>query len=84
MTQKEKDLYNLAVKLCQNNVIIAFGRLFEELNTLEIDALASKDVFKFMRYDANQYNGLWIFKTRMVREVKNRSIKPIEKSRLVV
>jgi hypothetical protein len=84
LTQKEKDLYDLAVKLRQDNVITTPGRPFKESDTLEIDALASKDVFKFMQYNANQHNRLQIFKTRMVREIKNRSTKPIEKSRLVV
>lgn len=84
LTQKEKDSYDLAVKLRQDNVITTPGRPFEESDALEIDALASEDVFQFIRYDARRHSGLRIFKTRMVREVKNRSTKPIEKSRLVV
>jgi len=66
LTQKEKDLYNLTIKLCQDNIITASRRLFKELDTLEIDALASKNVFKFIQYNENQYNKLWIFKIRMV------------------
>jgi len=45
-------LYDLAVKLRQDNIITAPRRLFKELDILEIDALASKDIFQFIRYNS--------------------------------
>lgn len=84
MSQKEKESYDLALKLRQDNVITTPGGPFEESDAAEIDALANEEVFRFVRYDPGNHGHLRIFKTRMVREVKNKSTKPMEKSRLVV
>jgi hypothetical protein len=84
LTQKERDNYDLAVKLRQDNIITTPGAPYEESDAIEIDALANERVFRFVRYDPVTYDGLRIFDTRMVREVKNKSTKPVEKSRLVV
>jgi hypothetical protein len=85
LTQKEKDNFELALKLRADNVINVPGGPFEESDALELNALANENVFSFVRYKPEGiHKGLRVYKTRMVREIKNKSTKPIEKSRLVV
>jgi hypothetical protein len=50
----------------------------------EIDNLVARDVFNFERFNPITHRAIRLFKSRMVREVKNKSTKPYEKSRLVV
>jgi hypothetical protein len=84
LTQKEKDNFALALKLRQDNIITAPGAPYEISDAEEIDALMNQEVFTFVRYDPTKFDGVRVYKTRMVREIKNKSTKPIEKSRLVV
>ena len=44
----------------------------------------SRGVFEFERYDEGLHGGIRIFKSRLVREVKGKTTKPYEKSRLVI
>ena len=43
-----------------------------------------RGVFKFKQYDEKLHSGTRIFKSRLVREVKGKTTKPYEKSRLVI
>ncbi|KAL0929476.1 uncharacterized protein CTRU02_204398 [Colletotrichum truncatum] len=84
LTQKEKDNYELAVKLRLDNIITTPGLPYEESDRIEIDALINQGVFTFIRYDPDKHSNIRIFRTRMVREIKNKTTKPYEKSRLVI
>lgn len=48
---------------------------------MEIDGLIEKGVFRFKMYDPIIYGGYWIFKARMVNEIKGKGTgKEYEKS----
>ncbi|KAL0933405.1 reverse transcriptase-like protein [Colletotrichum truncatum] len=81
---KEKDNYELAVKLRLDNIITTPGLPYEESDRIKIDALINQGVFTFIRYDPDKHSNIRIFRTRMVREIKNKTTKPYEKSRLVI
>lgn len=84
LTQKEKDHYDLAVKLRRDGVITAPGDPFEESDNKEITDLIARDVFRFELFDQKIHGAHRLFKARMVREVKGQHEKPYEKSRLVI
>ena len=86
ISEKEEADRLLAVKLRKEGVIKTPGAPFEASDKQEIDALMSKGVFEFTRFDTKKHAGLRIFKSRMVNEIKGkgRAEKPYEKSRLVV
>ncbi|KAK6224925.1 hypothetical protein QIS74_03252 [Colletotrichum tabaci] len=84
LSQKEKDHYDLAVKLRLDNVITAPGAPYEESDGIEIDSLINQGVFIFILYEPDKHDNIRIYSTRMVREIKNMSAKPYEKSRLVI
>ncbi|OHW89526.1 reverse transcriptase-like protein [Colletotrichum incanum] len=84
LSQKEKDHQDLAIKLRLDNVITTPGAPYEESDGIEIDALISQGVFSFIRYNPQEHDHIRIYRTRMVREIKNISTKPYEKSRLVI
>ena len=84
MTQKEKDDYDLALKLRRDGIITTPGEPFEMSDDQEITSLISRGVFKFERYNPNEHGNIHIFNSRMVREVKGKTEKPFEKSRLIV
>ncbi len=83
MTKKEEDDYQLALKLRSDGVINEPGFPFETSDQKEIDDLIGRGVFEFVRRDM-QDPSTRIFKSRMVREVKGKTLMPYEKSRLVV
>jgi hypothetical protein len=60
------------------------GALFEASNQKEIDDLISRRVFSFELFDPDVYTGYRIFKSRIVREVKGKTMVPYEKSRLMI
>jgi hypothetical protein len=67
LTQKEKDNFELALKLCADNVINVPGGPFEESDAFELNALANENVFSFVRYKLEGvHKGLRVYKTRMV------------------
>ncbi|KDN60924.1 putative conserved hypothetical protein, partial [Colletotrichum sublineola] len=84
LSQKEKDHYELALKLRRDNVITTPGAPYEESDNIEINSLINEGVFSFVRYKPDTHDQMRIYKTRMVREVKNLLAKPYEKSRLVI
>ena len=84
LSKKEEDDYALAVKLRNDGVINTPGAPFEASDQKEIDDLVGRGVFSFELFDSTVHGGFRIFKSRMVREVKGKTMVPYEKSRLVV
>ncbi|EDU51042.1 conserved hypothetical protein [Pyrenophora tritici-repentis Pt-1C-BFP] len=84
LSKKEEDDYALAVKLRNDGVINVPGAPFEASDQKEIDDLVGRGVFSFELFDPTLHGGYRIFKSRMVREVKGKTMVPYEKSRLVV
>ncbi|KAF1937171.1 hypothetical protein EJ02DRAFT_63582, partial [Clathrospora elynae] len=84
LSKKEEDNYALAVKLHNDGVINIPGAPFEASDQKEIDDLVGRGVFSFELFDPTVHSGFRIFKSRMVREVKGKTMVPYKKSRLVV
>ncbi|KAK1907868.1 hypothetical protein P3342_006198 [Pyrenophora teres f. teres] len=68
ITRKEQDDHELAIKLRNDGISDLVGR----------------GVFKFEQYNEKLHGRIRIFKSRLVREVKGKTTKPYEKSRLVI
>ncbi len=84
ISAKEKADFELSVKLRQEGVITTPGKLFEQSDRKEIDALVARGVFVFKQYDEHKHYER-IFKSRIVREVKGKQTStPYEKSQLVI
>ncbi|XP_044724430.1 transposable element tc1 transposase [Hirsutella rhossiliensis] len=82
--KREMDDIALAIKLRDDGVITTPGAPFEQSDQKEINDLIGRGVFTFELFDPTKHRGTRIFKSRLVREVKGKYIKPYEKSRLVV
>ncbi|KAF1934675.1 hypothetical protein EJ02DRAFT_429126 [Clathrospora elynae] len=65
-------------------VITTPGAPFEASDDKEISNLVGRGVFKFELYNEEAHGGIRIFKSRLVQEVKGKTTKPYEKSRLVI
>ncbi|KAK1917074.1 hypothetical protein P3342_001656 [Pyrenophora teres f. teres] len=59
------------------------AHLLKRLMT-KISDLVGRGVFKFEQYNEKLHSRIRIFKSRLVREVKGKTTKPYEKSRLVI
>ncbi|CEJ95277.1 Putative Polyprotein [[Torrubiella] hemipterigena] len=85
MTAKEKSDYTLAVNLRDKGIVTTPGRPFEVSDRTEIDNLLARGVFEFRPFDPIQHDGIRVFGSRMVREIKGKGTpRPYEKSRLVI
>jgi hypothetical protein len=85
IAKREVDDLQLAIKLYNNGVITSPGAPFEGSNAIEIDDLVNRGVFSFERYNKIKYEGIYIFGSRIVKEIKNKTINILyEKSRLVI
>ncbi|CAE7221385.1 hypothetical protein PTTW11_11413 [Pyrenophora teres f. teres] len=84
ITKKEEADHKLAIKLRNDRVITTLGTPFEASDDQEISDLVGRGVFEFEQYDKERHGGIRIFKSRLVREVKGKTTKPYEKSRLVI
>jgi len=84
ITKKEENDLELAIKLRNDGVITTSGAPFEASDDQEISDLVGRGVFKFERYNERLHSKIRIFKSRLVREVKGKTTKPYEKSRLVI
>jgi hypothetical protein len=82
--KKEDANYKLAIKLRNDGVITTLGAPFEASNNQEISNLVGRGVFKFKLYNKELYSRICIFKSRLVQEIKGKTTKPYEKSRLVI
>ncbi|EDU51549.1 conserved hypothetical protein [Pyrenophora tritici-repentis Pt-1C-BFP] len=74
LSKKEEDDYALAVKLRNDGVINVPGAPFEASDQKEIDDLVGRGVFSFELFDPTLHGGYRIFKSRMVREVKGKTM----------
>ena len=84
ITKKEENDLKLAIKLRHDRVITTSGAPFEASDDQEISDLVGRGVFRFEQYDERLHSNIQIFKSRLVREVKGKTTKPYEKSRLVI
>ena len=85
ITGKEQADQELASKLRKEGRITTPGAPFEASDKQEIDNLIDRGVFRFEQYDPVKHNGIRVFKSRLVREIKGKATEaPYEKSRLVI
>jgi len=85
LSHKEKAEYKLALELRTAGKITTPGKPFERSDATEIDGLMAAGVIQPVKYEPNDaHRGIRLFKSRMVREIKNKTSAPYEKSRLVV
>ncbi|KAF1937344.1 hypothetical protein EJ02DRAFT_477004 [Clathrospora elynae] len=70
--------------LRNDGVINILGVPFEASNQKGIDDLVGRGMFSFELFDPTVHGGFRIFKSRMVCEVKGKTMVPYKKSRLVV
>ena len=85
MTHKERADHELALKLRREGMITTPGEPFEKSDTTEIESLLATGVLRPVMYNKDEYIGVRVFKSRLVREVKAKMTDaPYEKSRLVV
>lgn len=83
MSHKEELDYDLAIKLRSENKIKTPGKPFEESDKSEIDNLILSGCIKFVKDSDYRGQDVTVFNSRLVHEVKDKSSKPFEKSRLV-
>ena len=82
---KEKADFELAKQLQKEGRIITLGAPFQAFNKQEINSLITRKVFKFKKYDPTKFNGVYIFKSRMVNEIKGKATDALfKKSRLII
>lgn len=77
--QKEKDNYELVLKLRYNSVIITPNKPFEKLDINKITNLISYNIFCFKRYNEKTYGSYCLFKAYVTKEVKSKIKKLYEK-----
>ncbi|OCK93989.1 uncharacterized protein K441DRAFT_562940, partial [Cenococcum geophilum 1.58] len=54
-------------------------------NKQEIDSLITRGVFKFKKYNPTKFNGIRIFKLKIVNKIKGKATNaPFKKLRLVI
>jgi hypothetical protein len=82
LSTKEQADADLAIQLRAEGKITAPGAPFEESTQFEIDSLIANGVFEFVQLELDRNTR--IFKSRIVNEVKGKTTKPYEKSRLVI
>ena len=85
MTAKEKANFELAKQLQKEGRITTPRAPFQASDKQEINGLITRGVFKFKKYDPIKFNGVHIFKSRIVNKIKGKATDaPFEKSRLVI
>jgi hypothetical protein len=85
VTQKELEDAQLAEKLRREGKITTSGKPFELFDQTEINGLINRGVFRFEQYNPIKHDGIQIFKSRIMNEIKNKGTnKPYEKSRLMI
>ena len=82
---KEKANFKLAKQLQKEGCIITLGAPFQVSNKQEINGLIIRGVFKFKKYNPIKFNGVRIFKSRIVNKIKGKAINALfKKLRLVI
>ncbi len=82
---REHNDHNLSFKLRAEDKITTPGLLFAKNDKTEFDKLIDTGILRPIFYNETKYTGARIFKSRIVRKIKDRYIdKPCEKSHLIV
>src|SRR6266705_3919906 len=82
---KKKADFKLTKQLQKEGHITTLGAPFQASNKQEINSLIARGVFKFKKYNPIKFNGVHIFKSRIVNEIKGKATDaPFEKLRLVI
>ncbi len=77
--------YEFTLKLRYEGVITTPGDPFEQSDQIEIESLLANSVLLPLQYDSNKHAGVFLFKSRLVYEIKGKMInKSYKKSCLVV
>lgn len=85
ISSKEASDMALVIKLRAEGAITTPGPPFELSDNAEIDGLLGNGVFRFEQFDPVKHEGIRIFNSRLVNEVKDKqTLHPYEKSRLVI
>ena len=85
MTAKEKADFKLAKQLWKEGHIITLGAPFQASDKQEINSFIARGVFKFEKYDLIKFDGVRIFKLRMVNKIKGKATDALfKKLRLVI
>ena len=83
INKKQIDL-KLAYQMRKNDQIIISNKLFEQSNKMKINILIDRDDFEFESFDSIKHESIRIFKFRLVRKMKDKTITSYEKLRLVI
>jgi len=85
ITAKEKADFKLAKQLQKEGYIITPRVPFQASNKQEINGLITRGVFKFKKYNPTKFNGVRIFKLRIVNKIKGKATNaPFKKLRLII
>ena len=85
ITAKEKADFKFTKQLQKEGRITTPRAPFQAFDKQEINSLIAREVFKFKKYDPTKFNGVCIFKLKIVNEIKGKATDaPFEKSRLVI
>ena len=85
MTAKEKADFELAKQLRKEGRITTPGAPFQASDKQEINSLITRGVFKFKKYNPTKFNKVYIFKSRIVNEIKGKATDALfKKSRLII
>src|SRR6266702_3904599 len=85
MIAKEKANFKLAKQLQKEGYIITPRAPFQVSNKQEINGLIARGVFKFKKYDPIKFNGVCIFKSRIVNKIKGKATNALfKKLRLII
>ncbi|XDG08264.1 hypothetical protein ABKA04_007879 [Annulohypoxylon sp. FPYF3050] len=85
ISRKEMADQKLSLQLRKEGKITTPGQPFEQSDAQEIEGLIGRGVFSFEKYDKKKHDGIRIFNSRMVREIKGKTTEsPYEKSRLII
>jgi hypothetical protein len=65
--------------------IITLKKNFQAFNKQEINSLIIRKVFKFKKYNPIKFNGVYIFKLKVVNEIKGKTTNALfKKLRLII
>ena len=85
ITAKEKADFKLAKQLQKEGYIITLEAPFQVSNKQEINSFIIKGVFKFKKYNLIKFNGVRIFKLKIVNKIKNKATDTLfKKLRLII
>jgi hypothetical protein len=85
ISAKESSNHELAIKLRKSGVITAPGLFFEESDNIEVTDLIARGIINFVHYNAAKHGNLvFLFKSRMMHEIKGKNDKLYEKLQWII